>query len=46
MLFSTVAIATGSEVVDEDDDDLQVIAALERRGLHALHVVWDDRGVD
>jgi hypothetical protein len=46
MITSTVAIATSLEVVGEDYDDLQTIAALERRGLRTVHTVWDDPGVD
>jgi hypothetical protein len=42
----SVAIATFSEVVNNDHDDLQVIAALGRRGINADHAIWDDPGVD
>ena len=46
MISPSIAIATCAEVVNKDYDDLQVIAALRRRGLHAVHAVWDDPRVD
>lgn len=44
--MSNVAIATCSEVLHKDHDDLEVIAALERRGIGAAHVCWDDPAAD
>jgi hypothetical protein len=46
MTSSLVAIATCAEVAGEDNDDLHVIEALRRRGIEAVHAVWDDSGVD
>jgi glutathione synthase/RimK-type ligase-like ATP-grasp enzyme len=37
-----VAIATCAEVVAAENDDLQVIEALHKRGIAAVHAVWDD----
>ena len=41
-----VAIATCSEVVGKESDDLRVIEALQRRGVVAVHAVWDDPDVN
>lgn len=41
-----VAIATCAAVVGKEEDDLQVIAALNRRGIHAIHAVWDDSSLN
>jgi hypothetical protein len=41
-----VAIATCADVVGVDNDDLCVIASLRRRGIEAVHAVWDDPAVD
>ncbi len=41
-----VAIATCSEVVGKESDDLRVIEALQRRGVAAVHAVWDDPKVN
>ena len=46
MSRSAVAIATFSEVVNQDFDDLQVIEALGRRGIRAVHEIWDNPRVD
>jgi glutathione synthase/RimK-type ligase-like ATP-grasp enzyme len=46
MMTAKVAIATCKGVLNEDYDDLQVIAALQRRGIIAVHAVWDDPTVD
>lgn len=42
----TVAVATCAAVVGKDEDDLQIIAALYRRGIHAVHAAWDDPSVN
>jgi glutathione synthase/RimK-type ligase-like ATP-grasp enzyme len=43
---ATVAIATCAEVAGVEKDDLQLIEALNRRGIQAIHAVWDDAEVD
>jgi glutathione synthase/RimK-type ligase-like ATP-grasp enzyme len=43
---AAVAIATCAEVVGRESDDLRVIEALRRRGVAAVHAVWDDSEVD
>jgi hypothetical protein len=43
---TAVAIATCAEVVGRESDDLRVIEALRRRGVAAVHAVWDDSEVD
>lgn len=37
-----IAIATCLEFVGREQDDLQIIEALRRRGFEAFHVAWDD----
>ncbi len=41
-----VALATCAAAAGLEKDDLQVIESLRRRGLDAVHVPWDDHGVD
>ena len=41
-----VALATCAAVAGSVEEDLGVIAALQRRGIEAAHVAWDDPGVD
>jgi glutathione synthase/RimK-type ligase-like ATP-grasp enzyme len=41
-----VAIATCSEVVGKESGDLRVIEALQRRGVVAVHAVWDEHEVN
>jgi len=41
-----VAIATCVQAVGKERDDLQVIEALHRRGIEAVHAAWDDPCVD
>jgi len=41
-----VALATCAAVVGTEEDDLRVIKALGRRGIEAIHAVWDDPKVD
>ncbi len=41
-----VAIATCAAVAGTEPDDLQLIQALDRRGIAAEHVVWDKDDVD
>jgi glutathione synthase/RimK-type ligase-like ATP-grasp enzyme len=44
-LHVPVAIATCSQVLGKQKEDLQVIDALRRRGIEAAHVAWDDARV-
>jgi glutathione synthase/RimK-type ligase-like ATP-grasp enzyme len=44
--FGPVALATCAAVVGVEKDDLQVIEALHRRGIEAVHAVWGDPKVD
>lgn len=41
-----VALATCAAVVGTEKDDLQVIEALRRRGVEAIHAVWDAPKID
>jgi hypothetical protein len=41
-----VAIATCAQVAGEEEEDLRVLEALHRRGITAVHAIWDDPGVD
>ena len=41
-----MALATCAAVAGSVEEDLGVIAALQRRGIEAAHVAWDDPGVD
>src|SRR5947208_2318143 len=41
-----VAVATCARVAGRVAEDLHVIDALRRRGVEAVHVAWDDPGVD
>jgi len=43
---AAVAIATCAAVAGVEKDDLQLIEALQRRGIKAVHAVWDDPEVD
>lgn len=43
---SPIALATCSQVVGKEKEDLQVIDALRWRGIEATHAAWDDPGVD
>lgn len=45
-LPALVALATCVDVVGREPDDLHVIEALRRRDVKAVHVVWNDPGVD
>ncbi|MBL8794599.1 MAG: hypothetical protein JNM56_11895 [Planctomycetia bacterium] len=42
----SVAIASCAAAVGKEAEDLQVIDALHRRGIDAVHVAWDDPAVD
>ena len=42
----SVAIASRAAAVGKEDEDLQVIDALHRRGIDAVHVAWDDPAAD
>lgn len=44
--FGPVALATCAAVVGREQDDLAVIEALPRRGIEAVHAVWNDPDVD
>jgi glutathione synthase/RimK-type ligase-like ATP-grasp enzyme len=41
-----VALATCAAVVGTEEDDLRVIDALSRKGIEAIHAVWDEPKVD
>jgi glutathione synthase/RimK-type ligase-like ATP-grasp enzyme len=41
-----IGIATCAAVAGVETDDLQLIDALQRRGIKAVHAVWDDPEVD
>src|SRR5262249_16415871 len=41
-----VALATCSQVAGKEEEDLQVIDALRRRGIEATHAIWSDPRVD
>jgi glutathione synthase/RimK-type ligase-like ATP-grasp enzyme len=41
-----VAIATCAAVAGTEQDDLQLIEALQQRGIQAVHTVWDNPTVD
>jgi hypothetical protein len=43
---AAVAIATCGAVAGVEREDLQVIEALSRRGINAVHAVWNDPAVD
>jgi len=45
-LSAPVALATCTAVVGKEPDDLQVIDALRKRGVDAVHRAWDDLAVD
>jgi len=45
-LSASVVIATCANVVGKEQDDLQVIEALRKRGIEAIHAIWDDSNVD
>jgi glutathione synthase/RimK-type ligase-like ATP-grasp enzyme len=45
-MTAPIALATCTGVAGKEPDDLRVIEALQRRGVEAVHAVWNDPGVD